>query len=159
MLRADVSGAFDFSRFDPWDFWAWRKLRWVLKEVGDRDDRDLMQRQAMYWATLAANPRVKEEAYETFRGNAGSALNKVLRLSYPWFAEQIGEVGAQTAREQAVADYHEMVGRPGEPRYEAMVDALTKEFARGKLTQRQKEQDRAARRARREARKAAAARM
>jgi len=159
MLRADVSGAFDFSRFDPWDFWAWRKLRWCLKELGDQEDKELLQGQAHYWAILASNPRIEEEAYQTFRANAGSALNKVLRLSYPWFADQIGEVGAQTEREKAVTDYHEMVGKPGEPRYEAMVDALQKEFARGKLSKRQKEQDRAARRARREARKAAAARM
>jgi hypothetical protein len=44
-----------------------------------------------------------------------------------------------------------MFGKPGEPRYEAMIDSLQREFAKGKLTPRQKEKARKAKRERQRA--------
>ena len=97
-----------------------------------------------------------DESFDKAKSNAGAAFNRLLKATYPWLADKIGEDGTKTEREEAVDSYHQQFGRPGDPQYEAMIDTLYNALKKGKLSQREKEKDRARRRAKREAAREAA---
>lgn len=151
MVRASTSGMIDFSKFDPWDMWWWKKIRWTLDELDLMQTREVCQTQHNHWITIASHSNLTDESFDRAKSNAGAAFNRLLKATYPWLADKIGEDGTKTDREEAVEAYHEQFGRPGDPQYEAMIDTLYRALSKGKLTGRQKEADRARRRARREA--------
>lgn len=149
MVRASTAGMIDLSRFDPWDMWWWKKLRWTLDELELKQNKEVYQAQHTHWVTMASHGNLTTEAFDRAKANAGMAFNRMLKATYPWLAKEIGEEGTQTEREDAVDAYQQRFGKPGEPRYEAMVDTLSKAMAK-KMTPRQKELDRKRRRAARE---------
>ena len=151
MVRAATSGMINFSDFDPWDMWWWKKLKWTLDELDMTQTREVSLAQHNHWVTMAAHGNLTDESFDKAKANAGAAFNKLLKATYPWLADKIGEDGTKTEREEAVEAYHQQFGRPGDPQYEAMVDTLTKALKKGKLSPREKEKDRARRRAKREA--------
>jgi|JI9StandDraft_1071089.scaffolds.fasta_scaffold21924_3 hypothetical protein len=151
MVRASTSGMIDFRKFDPWDAWWWRNLRWVLDELELRQTQEICRVQHSHWITLASHGNLTPDSFDKAKTNAGAALNKLLKATFPWLADKIGADGTKTEREDAVTAYQQEFGKPGEPRYEAMIDTITKALRNGPLTQREKERDRARRRARREA--------
>lgn len=148
-MRATTAGSFDPSKFDPWDTWCWKKLRWTLEELESQHHRDAARVQHNHWVTLASHSRLAEESFDMAKTNAGTAFNRYLKATYPWLADEIGESGTHNEREHAVSEYHEIFGKPGEPKYEAMVDTLYKALKKGKMTPREKDKARKARRARR----------
>ena len=156
MTRAAISGAIDFAKFDPFDLWAWRRLDWVLDELGQQANKDVCQLQHNHWATLASHGRLTPESFDQVKTNASAAMNAYMIATYPWRKEEFGEVGLENERERAVSSYHERFGKPGEARYELMVDELHKYFAKGKLDKWEKARLRKARREKREARRKAA---
>lgn len=95
-----------------------------------------------HWITLATRRDLDDTSFETVKTNASNSLNRILQATYPWLAEQIGKDEEKSARDSVINDYHEMFGRPGEARYEAMVDEIHKALKNGKMTPRQKAQDR-----------------
>ncbi len=149
MVRAATTGMINFGQFDPWDMWWWRKMRWVLDELSLQQTREVCLAQHNHWITIASHGNLTDESFDKAKANAGAAFNRLLKATYPWLADKIGEEGTRTDRQQAIEDYHRIFGRPGEPRYEAMIDTLYRAAKRGKLTQREKEKDRARRRAKR----------
>lgn len=151
MVRAATSGMINFSDFDPWDMWWWKKLKWTLDELDMTQTREVSLAQHNHWVTMAAHGNLTDESFDKAKANAGAAFNKLLKATYPWLADKIGEDGTKTEREEAVEAYYQQFGRPGDPQYEAMVDTLTKALRKGKLSPREKEKDRARRRAKREA--------
>ena len=153
MVRAAATGMIDFRQYDPWDTWWKKKLRWVLDELDLQQTMDVCRLEHNHWITLAAKPNLTPESFELVKTNASAKLNQFLKAAYPWLADEIGASGEQTDRDAAVAAYQAEMGKPGDPHYEIMVDTLTKALARGPLTQREKERDRA----RRQAARAAAA--
>lgn len=150
MLRASASGMIDFRKFDPWDSWWWKKLRWVIDELGLQQTADICRVQHAHWVTLASHGNLTQESFDNVKTNAGTAFNKLLKATYPWLSKQIGEDGTRTEREAAVEAYRREMGRPGDPQYEAMIDTIANVLKKGPMTQRQKEQDRARRRRLRE---------
>lgn len=156
MVRAATSGMINFSDFDPWDMWWWKRLRWVLDELDLTHTREVCQAQHNHWITIASHSNLTDESFDKAKSNAGAAFNRLLKATYPWLADKIGEDGTKTEREEAVDSYHQQFGRPGDPQYEAMIDTLYNALKKGKLSQREKEKDRARRRAKREAAREAA---
>jgi hypothetical protein len=142
MLRAATLGIIDFAQFDPWDNWWWKRFRLILDEVGRKNNQEALNAQHQHWLALVAHSRLTEESWDSAKQSAGEALNGLLRGYFPWRAKEIGEAGIKSAREQAVASFHDLCGKPGEARYEQMVAELTSYFAKGKLSQREKELER-----------------
>lgn len=146
MLRAATLGAVNFARFDPWDTWWWKRFYVILDELGRQQNVEALRAQHNHHLALVANSRLTSDSWDECRVAAGEALNRILKNIYPWRADEIGEAGTHTSRERAVEQYQEMVGKPGEPRYEHMVSELRRALV--KRTDRQKELDRKRRRER-----------
>ena len=140
MVRAATAGMIDFSLFDPWDAWWWKKLRWTIAELESSQTREVTLAQHTHWVTLASHSRLKDESFDQAQTNATTAFNKLLKLTYPWMAKQIGEDGTKTSRDAAIEEYHRIFGRPGEERYEEMIDNLSRVMV--KMTKSQKERAR-----------------
>ncbi len=145
MTRAATRGLIDFSRFDPWDLWWWKKLRWTINELEMDQTREVVTAQHNHWVTIASHSRLTNESFETAKTNATESFNRLLKLTYPWLADKIGEDAGATDRDAAIDAYHEIYGRPGEPRYEEMVTKLVAAL-RHKPTRREKERRRKFRR-------------
>lgn len=126
MLRAANAGLIDFSQFDPWDAWWWRKLRWVTEELETQQAKETDLLYHHHWVSLAAYGKLPPESFDLAKTRATASINRILKSVYPWLADKIGEAGTQTEREEAVASYHQEYGRPGDPRYEAMVDTVAR---------------------------------
>ncbi len=150
MVRAATSGMIEFSNFDPWDVWWWRKLDWTLTELANQMDREVVTARHNHWVTMSSHGRLTQESFDEAKASAGKAFNRLLALTYPWDADKIGEEGTKTARDEAVSQYHEIFGRPGEERYEKMVDELYAAMKQGKQTARQKDKSRKLRKLRRQ---------
>ena len=142
MTRAATRGVIDFSQFDPWDAWWWKKLRWVLDEVEAEQNREVTRTQHNHWITLASHSRLTEESFEQIKINANEALQRFLKLSYPWLADKMTESSSQTNLDRMVEQHHEVFGKPGEARYEKMIDRMYKVMTGPKRSQRQKQIDR-----------------
>lgn len=146
MVRAATLGAIDFSQFDPLDAWWWRKLHWITEELAAADVRAVTVAQHQHWLASLSNSLLKPEAYGEHRANANNAIIDLMKLAYPWMADQFGDAAGKTARDSFVEQYHELHGRPGEERYEEMLRQLAATLAKGKLSHREKEAVRAKRR-------------
>lgn len=147
MIRASTSGVIDFSKFDPWDAWWWRRLQWTLDELDRRYSREVEVVNHNHWVTSANHPNLTAESFDKAKTYATSSLNRILKLTYPWLSDKIGEAGLITERQQAIADYHEQFGRPGDPQYDDMVRRLRK-VLQHKLTTAEKREARRLRRLR-----------
>lgn len=147
MVRASTSGVIDFSKFDPWDSWWWRRLQWTLDELDRQQSREVEVVNHNHWVTTATYPNLTSQSFDKAKTNATSSLNRILKLTYPWLADKIGDAGLMTDRQQAVEDHHAQFGRPGDPQYDDMVKRLTK-VLRHKLTPAEKREARRLRRLR-----------
>ncbi len=151
MVRAMTAGMIDFRQFDPWDAWAWRRLRWVLNDLELQQTQDVCRVQHQHWVTLASHSNLTTESFDNVKKNAGNAFNKYLKATYPWLADKIGEDGTRSEREEGLLSYQQKYGKPGEKHYEAMIDTLHAAFAKGPLNSLEKAADRKRRREAREA--------
>jgi len=150
MVRAAASGMIDFSKFDPWDNWWWKKLSWIMSELADQQGREVTLAQHNHWITMCSHGGLTEDSFEDCKASASQAYTRLLQLTYPWNAHKIGADGTRTAREDAVATYHKIFGNPGEPRYEEMLDALHSVMKKGKQSSREKDKSRKMRKLRRQ---------
>lgn len=148
MVRASVSGKFDFSKFDPDDVLAWRRLAWTLDEIELDQARETSKLDALRWSSLLTVQNLSKDSFENAQTQITSSVNRYLKAAYPWLKDQIGEDGKHTAREQLQSEYYERYGKPGEEQYEQMVVDLRKELRR-KLTPMEKMRERQLRRLRR----------
>lgn len=149
MTRAATRGLIDFSQFDPWDLWWWKKLRWTINELEMDQTREVVTAQHNHWVTIASHSRLTDESFERAKTNAIASLNRLLKLTYPWLADKIGKDAVADDRDSAIEAYRERFGRPGEPRYEEMVTKLVAALSK-KTTRREKERQRKLRRLRRQ---------
>lgn len=150
MVRAATSGMIDFGTFDPRDKWCWKRLNWVLAELETQQTLRIAEIEHRHWVTLAASNRLTNESFDNVKTHATAAMNRVLKATYPWNADKIGEAGLQTEREDAVKTYQAVFGKPGDPRYEALIDTLLRESKQPPMTARQRAQHRERRRKQRE---------
>ena len=138
MVRASTLGLINFAQFDPMDGWWWKKLYWTIDELATTQNREAITLQHRHWSAFLGSPKLSSEGFDTAKTNSSAALNRFLKNIYPWLADEIGETGTQGERQQAVAQFTEEFGKPGERRYEEMVSTLSKFFAKGGATVREK---------------------
>jgi hypothetical protein len=151
MLRAATLGAIDFSQFDPWDSWSWQRLHLIIDELANQNNQVAYGAHHRHHLALVSHSRLSEESWENSKAAANESLTNLLQSLYPWRAKEIGEVGTKSSRDHAVSQFHEIFGKPGEPQYDQMVAELASYFAKGKLSQHEKELERQKRRAKQQA--------
>jgi hypothetical protein len=134
----------DFSQFDPWDSWWWRRTQWVLDELETQQASKVAELQHSHWITMASHSGLTDESFDNAKTNAGQAFNKFLKATYPWLNDELDAEGSKTANDALLAHYREEFGNPGDPQYEAMVSSLKAVFAKGPRTQWEKDRDRKA---------------
>ena len=144
MVRASTTGMIDFSQFDPWDSWWWRRTQWILDELETQQTAKVAELQHNHWVTMASHSGLTEDSFDNAKTNAGQSFNRFLRATYPWLKDQLAEESSKTANEAILAHYREEFGQPGDPQYEAMISSLKDVFAKGPRSQWEKEQARRA---------------
>jgi hypothetical protein len=130
--------------------WWWTRLRWTINELEMEQTREVVTAQHNHWVTIASHSRLTDESFEKAKSHASASFNRLLKLTYPWLADKIGEDGEKTDRDDAVDAYQERFGKPGEPRYEEMIDKLYAALKKGKLSPREKDRQRRLRKLRRQ---------
>ena len=147
ILRIAARGMFNCSEFDPFDTWSRRRLHLLIKAADDELTLQAARDRHQHWLSHSAAARSAEAAAAAIE-HAAAAFSDVLRSMYPWYADILGENSAGNST-QAIEEAHAAAfGKPGEPRYEAMVDNVLQALKRGKMTQSQKEARRRERQAR-----------
>lgn len=134
MVRAATTGAIDFTQFDPWDLWWWKRTRWALDELETQLQAEVSKVQHTHWVTLASHGRLESTSFDTVVTNAQRAMDQYMKAMYPWLSSTIAEYESQHSTGAFVDQYHEEFGKPGEPRYEAMIAGLKEVFRKGKMT-------------------------
>lgn len=126
MVRAAAAGVLDFRQADPFDNWWQRKLHWILEELDNQDYRKVLEIQHRHHITLMGN-NLDDEGWDKAYSQARSTLSKILQYTFPWHKEKFSSP-VQSERETALAEYRAEWGRPGEPKYDAMVANLDELF-------------------------------
>ena len=84
MVRAAVSGAFDYSRADPTDN-RWRiKHRLTLLEVQRREDQNMLEHLHRHWCGYLAHGGLTEESFANVKKEAGDTLINLQDTIFPW---------------------------------------------------------------------------
>ena len=120
-----MTGAMDFTRMDPRDRWWWKKLKWVLGAVNNRNLLAGLEVQHRHWITLFSNSALDEDSFKSTKENAQEILDRILKLRYPWTGD---ETAQSSANEDLVSQFREIYGYPGEPRYAAMLEDMLAAF-------------------------------
>ncbi len=126
IVRAALTGAVDFSKADPRDRWWWKRLNWILGELENRETRELRQLEHQHWMGLCSVARITEESFKSAHANAIKSLEAIQQLYRPWWKPS-EESKAQT-REGAIEAFREEYGRPGDPRYQKMLQEQAAAF-------------------------------
>ena len=113
----------DFSKFDPFDGWAWTKLKLVLQQLEDEQLQLISDVDFRYYTTMAASKWVSEDSGKLCVEQSAVARNKLIGSYRPWVLPDTTN-DVQAARDDIAATHKRLFGSPGEPRYEAMVAAL-----------------------------------
>jgi hypothetical protein len=135
IVRLHISGGYDFSKFDPLNNWCWKRLVWVIDELGNQEARKLTE--ARFFRSLAylTSPHFSDSQYDELNERATKHYNALLVSYFPWNKEEIDTgISTQTA-EGLVNRFREAYGYPGDPQYEEMVrqtQAVFDELARRK---------------------------
>lgn len=122
-MQAHAEKHIDFSKFDPYDTWAWRRLRLIiqhLEAVHLQQTRDVDFR---YYIAMAGSPHIAEASWQECIRQAAVTRKSLIQAYKPWLPPEPTE--NQAAATQTIAERHRaLFGSPGEPRYEAMVASL-----------------------------------
>ena len=153
MIRASVNRLYDFDQFDPMVPKCWHRLRLVIRELESQQHREIAKIRHFHYSTMASNSNLSEEAFDSMQTHAAEAMSEILKDTFPWMADELGEIGIQNSREQLVKAYEDLVGKPGDPAYEEMVSQIGKVMKKGRLTRREKEEYRKKYRAKIEAKR------
>ena len=124
IVRAAMSGAIDYSKFDPDSVSSWLHHRWVTDEIERKQMLELQLLQHRHHAAFLSRPALTAASVEHVTASMRAAMNQAAKDMFPWLADQFGNAGLVTEREQAIEAYHELYGRPGEPGYEAMLKEM-----------------------------------
>lgn len=115
-----MAGHINFAEFDPFDGWAWKKLRLVMQELEDVHFREVEAVNFHYYTRMSASVWVSKESGAACVQEAADARRRLRAAWLPWVP--VENDGADNA---SLADRHkQMFGSPGEPRYEAMIAEL-----------------------------------
>ena len=99
MVRAAVSGAFDYSRADPMDN-RWRiKHRLSLLEIQRREDQHMLEHLHRHWCGYLAHGGLTEESFANVKKEAGEALINLQDIIFPWNAKPRDEKAEESKKE------------------------------------------------------------
>lgn len=130
MVRAAAAGAIDFARADPRDKWWWRKLRWITEEIENTAFQQAYEAQHRHWVTVFSNSALKEESFNDSQSQAQEALGSFLAALLPWQAENFRKAAQAGSSDELLAEFRELYGYPGDPRYEEMLAETMAAFKR-----------------------------
>ena len=86
-----------------------------------------VETQHQHWVTTFANSGLDDDSFATSRDNAKVLLQQLLMARFPWDKEKYESQKLGTT-DEAVAEFREAYGYPGDPRYEAMVARMLEQF-------------------------------
>jgi len=127
MARAATRRCFDFERFDPRDRWHWKKLRWILEELDAENAIAAVEAQHRHWITTFANASLDDDSFGASRDNAKLLMQQLLIARFPWDREKYENQKLGTA-DEAIEEFRESYGYPGDPEYEAMLEKMLEQL-------------------------------
>lgn len=119
MVRAATRGVIDYSSFDPFDNWWWRRFDLLIREVDATQTREVTSLVHLHYVTLSSHGRLSPESFELVQNKANTALRDLLHGYYPWI--EAPESVEQAGRDDIVKSMREQYGSPGEAKYEQTV--------------------------------------
>jgi len=128
MVKAAARGAVDFANADMRDRWWWRRTRWILQDLEREAEQQALTAQHIHWITSFANARLDDNSFSVTQENARDALGSLMSAYFPWRREEFESAAKAGTMEQALEDYREEFGYPGDPRYEAMLQETLDAF-------------------------------
>jgi hypothetical protein len=117
-VRAHTGGHVDFTKFDPYDGWAWKKLNLVMQQLEDEQLQQVTDVDFRYYLAMAASKWVTAESGADCVDKAAEHRRKLISAYTPWIAQ---DNAAENTVETLVDKYHRLIGKAGEPYYDAMV--------------------------------------
>jgi hypothetical protein len=127
MVQASTSGAYDFHDFDPQNRWCWKRLRWVLARLDTDNQLQSLLLQHHHWVNIFTNSTLDETSFDTAKGNATELLREFLETRFPWDRDKYAGLAGGTLAD-AIDQFREAYGYPGDPRYEAMLADMMDAF-------------------------------
>lgn len=122
-MQAHAEKHIDFSKFDPYDTWAWRRLRLIIQHLEAAHLQQTQDVDFRYYIAMAGSPHIAEASWQQCISQAAVKRKALLQAYRPWLPPE--PVENQAAATQTIAERHRaLFGAPGEPRYEAMVAEL-----------------------------------
>ena len=88
MVRAAVTGAFDYAGSDPTNK-QWKiRHRLIIAGMMDNDDKELLHTVHQHWIGYLAHGNLTPESFERVKGFATDALQDIRKAIYPWRAAE-----------------------------------------------------------------------
>lgn len=111
----------DFSQFDPYDSWAWRRLKLVIQHLETKHLQQTRDIDFRYYTAMAGSTKLSDASATLCIEQAANTRKLLTQAHKPWLPP---EIDAATAKESIADKHRRLFGSPGEPRYEAMVAEL-----------------------------------
>lgn len=108
----------DFTKFDPYDGWAWKKLNLVIQQLEDEQLQRITDVDFKYYLAMAGSKWVTQESGADCVDKAAEHRRKLINAYMPWVTQ---DTAAENTVETLVDKYHRLIGKAGEPYYDAMV--------------------------------------
>lgn len=139
-MRAATSGLVDFAKFDPWDRWHWRRLDWLIQETQTQRQAATAELQAQCYAILGSGPALTQDSRQSLWKAAEAALKEAVTLHLCLSPEETRKTSLSTNDVEELKEaYYSVFGRPGEGRYEAMMQAADEILKEAKARKEQQE--------------------
>lgn len=88
MVRAAVTGAFDYTGSDPTNK-QWRlRHRLIILGLMDREDKELLQSIHQHWLGYLSHGNLTKESFENVKTRATEILQDIKKATYPWAAKE-----------------------------------------------------------------------
>lgn len=84
MVRAAVSGAMDYARYDPANFNCRLKHRLVLQEIQRREEVLFLSATHQQWLAYVAHGQLTEESFHDVKKSTNAALDDLQSAIFPW---------------------------------------------------------------------------
>lgn len=88
MVRAAITGAFNYAGSDPTDK-KWKiRHRLIIAGMMDNDDKELLQTLHRHWLGYLAHGNLTPESFERVKTFATEVLQDIKKAIYPWRAAE-----------------------------------------------------------------------
>jgi hypothetical protein len=137
-MRAYAAGLIDFSKSRFEDPAWWRRLRFILDELGDQTDRDYVKFKHRHSLALVGSIPDNNLNIQ-FLKDAADAYDAVTKRIYPWH----DNTAVEKREHEAIAEqYNTAVGDMNDPAYRQQVNLLVEELNQRRLSALQSNKER-----------------